>query len=149
MGRTKRAAGSVLLLFCSVVRSPLLCLEKHDQSSGQWPHRTEQKLFLVSLMKEVRVCTRPSLLHNSGGRSLFLGDREPRQEQDRGQDQGLRYRPVRSNRRVRCRYTGPVWPETGPNRSKSNLNLKFSVQTIRTGILAGLTGNPPNLIFFV
>ena len=102
MGRTKRAAGSVLLLFCSVVRSPLLCLEKHDQSSGQWPHRTEQKLFLVSLMKEVRVCTRPSLLHNSGGRSLFLGHREPRQEQERGQDQGLRYRPVRSNRR------GPV-----------------------------------------
>ena len=30
MGRTKRAAGSVLLLFCAVVRSPLLCLEKHD-----------------------------------------------------------------------------------------------------------------------
>ena len=38
-------------------------------------------------------------------------------------------------------YTGPVWPETGRNRSKSNLNLKFSVQMVRTGIPAGLTGN--------
>ena len=101
MGRTKRAAGSVLLLFCSVVRSPLLCLEKHDQSSGQWPHRTEQKLFLVSLMKEVRVCTRPSLLHNSGGRSLFPGHQEPRQGQEAGRTGGGRsfrrgYKPTPS-----------------------------------------------------
>ena len=42
---------------------------------------------------------------------------------------------------IRYQYTGPVWPETGRNRSKSNLNLKFSVQMVRTGIPAGLTGN--------
>ena len=50
----------------------------------------------------------------------------------------------------------PVWPETGPNRSKSNLNLKSTVQTVRTGIPTGLTGlpagligNPPNSNFFL
>ena len=48
-----------------------------------------------------------------------------------GQTGGLRYQ-----------YTEPIWPETGPNRSKSNLNLKFSVQTVRIGILVGLTGLP-------
>ena len=46
--------------------------------------------------------------------------------------------------RVRYRYTGPVWPETGRYRSKSNLNSKFAVQTVRTGIPVGLTSNPPN-----
>ena len=56
---------------------------------------------------------------------------------------------------VRYRYTGPVWPEISPNRSKSNLNLKSSVQT-GTGLPAGLTGLPvglignrPNSIFFL
>ena len=59
--------------------------------------------------------------------------------------QGLRYRPVRSNRR------GPVpvyRSGLAGNRSKSNLNLKSSMQTVRTGILVGLTGNPPNSNFF-
>ena len=37
---------------------------------------------------------------------------------------------------VRYRYTGPVWPETGINRSNSNLNSKNSVQPVRTGIPA-------------
>ena len=41
---------------------------------------------------------------------------------------------------VRYRYTGPVWPETGRYRSNSNLNSKNSVQPVRTGIPAGLTG---------
>ena len=51
--------------------------------------------------------------------------------------------------RVRYRYTGPVWPETGRYRSKSNLNSKFVVQTVRTGIPVGLTGNRANSIFFL
>ena len=42
--------------------------------------------------------------------------------------------------RVRYRYTGPVWPETGRYRSKSNLNSKFAVQTVRAGIPVGLIG---------
>ena len=37
----------------------------------------------------------------------------------------------------RFRFTGPV---TGRNRSNSNLNSKNSVQPVRTGIPAGLTG---------
>ena len=41
---------------------------------------------------------------------------------------------------VRYRYTGPVWPETGRYQSNSNLNSKNSVQPVRTGIPAGLTG---------
>ena len=45
--------------------------------------------------------------------------------------------------------SGTGIPETGPNRSKSNLNLKSSVQTVRTGIPVGLTGNRPNSIFFL
>ena len=51
-----------------------------------------------------------------------------------GQTGGLRYR-----------YTEPIWLETGPNRSKSNLNLKFSVQTVRIGVPVGLTGLPVSL----
>ena len=47
--------------------------------------------------------------------------------------------------RVRYWYTGPVWPETGQYRSKSNLNSKFAVQTVPTGIPAGLTGLPVGL----
>src|SRR6185312_9070956 len=57
---------------------------------------------------------------------------------------------------VRYRYTGPVWPETGRYRWKSNLNSNFAVQTVRTGIPvgltglpAGLTGNRPNSNFFL
>ena len=48
---------------------------------------------------------------------------------------------------VRYRYTGPVWPETGRYRSNSNLNSKNSVQPVRIGIPAGLTGlnSNPNL----
>ena len=42
----------------------------------------------------------------------------------------------------------PVWPETGRYQSKSNLNFKFAVQTVPTGIPVGLTGNRPNSIFF-
>ena len=44
--------------------------------------------------------------------------------------------------RVRYRYTGPVWSETGRYRSNSNLNSKNSVQPVRTGIPAGLNSNP-------
>ena len=72
--------------------------------------------------------------------------------QNPGCNQGSRYRPVRPNRR------GPVPVyRTGlaGNRSKLNLNLKSSVQMVRTGIPVGLTGlptgligNPPNSIFF-
>ena len=53
---------------------------------------------------------------------------------------------------VRYRYTGPVWPEIGPNR----LNSKAAVQPVRNGLPvglaglpAGLTGNRPNLFFFL
>ena len=46
---------------------------------------------------------------------------------------------------VRFRYTGPVWPVTGRNRSNSNLNLNFAVQPVRTGILVGLAGIPVGL----
>ena len=70
-----------------------------------------------------------------------------------GRDQGFSYRPVRPNR------PGPVPVyRTGlaGNRSKSNLNSKFAVQTVPTGIPvgltglpAGLTGNRPNSIFFL
>jgi len=41
---------------------------------------------------------------------------------------------------VRYRYTGPVWPETGPNRLNSNLNSKAAVQPVRNGLPVGLTG---------
>src|SRR6185295_15502396 len=41
---------------------------------------------------------------------------------------------------VRYQYTGPVWSKTGRYRSNSNLNSKNSVQLVRTGIPAGLTG---------
>ena len=54
--------------------------------------------------------------------------------QNPGCNLGSRYRPVRPNRR------GPVPVyRTGlaGNRSKSNLNLKFSVQTVCIGIPAG------------
>ena len=52
---------------------------------------------------------------------------------------------------LRFRFTGPVAPVTGRNRSNSNLNSKNSVQLVRTGIPtglpAGLTGlnSNPNL----
>ena len=53
---------------------------------------------------------------------------------------------------VRYRYTGLVWPETGPNKLNSNLNSKAAVQLVRNGLPAGfpvgLTGNRPNSIFF-
>ena len=47
----------------------------------------------------------------------------------------------------RFRFTGPVWPVTCRNRLNSNLNSKNSVQPVRTGIPAGLTGlnSNPNL----
>ena len=54
---------------------------------------------------------------------VFLTDRSP-------ETAGLRFR-----------YTGPVWPVTGRNRTNSNLNSNlnsnFSVQPVRTGIPAG------------
>ena len=46
---------------------------------------------------------------------------------------------------VRYRYTGPVWPETGPNRLNSNLNSKAAVQPVRNGLPVGLTGVPTGL----
>jgi hypothetical protein len=46
---------------------------------------------------------------------------------------------------VRFRYTGPVWPVTGRNRSNSNLNSNFPVQPVRTGIPVGLAGIPAGL----
>ena len=49
---------------------------------------------------------------------------------------------------VRFRYTSPIWPVTGRNRSNSNLNSNFAVQPVRTGIPAGLAGNRSNSIFF-
>ena len=42
---------------------------------------------------------------------------------------------------VRYRYTGSVWPETGPNR----LNSKAAVQPVRNGLPVGLTGLPAGL----
>src|SRR6185369_3000359 len=84
--------------------------------------------------------TVPQLYHQPmpHGNRVYVTDRS-------GQTGGVRYR-----------YTGPVWPETSPNRLKSNLNLKSSIQTVRTGIPAGLTcspvgltGYPPNSIFFL
>ena len=38
---------------------------------------------------------------------------------------------------LRFRFTGPVAPVTGRNRSNSNLNSKNSVQPVRTGIPTG------------
>ena len=60
------------------------------------------------------------------------------------------YLPDRSGQTggVRFRYTSPVWPVTGRNRSNSNLNSNFPVEPVRTGIPAGLTGNRSNSIFF-
>ena len=46
---------------------------------------------------------------------------------------------------VRYRYTGLVWPETGGNRSNSNLNSKAPVQPVPTGLPVGLTGLPVGL----
>ena len=60
-------------------------------------------------------------------------------------------------------YTGPVWPETYPNRLNSNLNSKATVQSVwnglpvgltglpagLAGLPVGLTGNRPNSIFFL
>ena len=41
---------------------------------------------------------------------------------------------------VRYRYTGPVRPVTGRNRSNTNLNSNFLVEAVLTGIPAGLAG---------
>ena len=38
---------------------------------------------------------------------------------------------------VRYRYTGPVRPVTGRNRSNTNLNSNFLVEAVLTGIPAG------------
>jgi len=46
---------------------------------------------------------------------------------------------------LRFRFTGPVAPVTGRNRSNSNLNSKNSVQPVRTGLPVGLTGLPTGL----
>ena len=38
---------------------------------------------------------------------------------------------------LRYRFTGPVRPVTGRNRSKENLNSKFVVEAVENGIPAG------------
>ena len=52
------------------------------------------------------------------------------------------YLPDRSGQTggVRFRYTGPVWPVTGRNRSNLNLNSNFLVQPVRTGRFGRYTG---------
>ena len=76
------------------------------------------------------ICWREEWRSQAVGASVSFTDRT-------GQTAGVRYR-----------YTGPVWPETGRNRSNSNLNSKTAVQSVRTGLAVGLTGNRPNSIFF-
>ena len=46
---------------------------------------------------------------------------------------------------VRFRLTGSVSPVTGRNRTNANLNSNSPVETVRTGIPAGLTGLPAGL----
>ena len=46
---------------------------------------------------------------------------------------------------LRFRFTRPVAPVTGRNRSNSNLNSKNLVEPVRTGIPTGLTGLPAGL----
>src|SRR6185312_7326831 len=50
---------------------------------------------------------------------------------------------------VRFRLTGPVSPVTGWNRTNANLNSNSPVETVLTGIPAGLTGNRSNSNFFL
>ena len=46
---------------------------------------------------------------------------------------------------LRYRFTGPVRPVTGRNRSNVNLNSNFTVVAVPTGIPAGYTGIPAGL----
>ena len=96
------------------------------------PARTDTSVGTRWTWNKMAAVTVPQLYHQPmpHGNMVYVTDRSD-------QTGGVRYR-----------YTGPVWSETGPNRSKSNLNLKSSVQTVRTGIPVGLTGNRQNSIFF-
>ena len=47
---------------------------------------------------------------------------------------------------LRYRFTGPVRPVTGRNRTNANLNSNFAVVAVVTGILAGFAGIPAGCV---
>ena len=62
-----------------------------------------------------------------------------------GEEQGLPSRPVRPNRRSPVPVYRSGLAGNRRNQSNSNLNSKAAVQSVRTGLPAGLTGLPVGL----